>query len=141
MAIIISYFLRWLWPVRGLRKFFSMIRGGELVAFVLYYSFGKTMSAPLLGYDQADNNYYRSIRYCLQEAAREGGLIHNASSGVVDFKRHRGYKQVMELMAWDRASGTMRQKLGRSFISFVAQLLTEKLFARRFRATCYSLVW
>lgn len=85
---------------------YSLLRhpAGEIMAFAALASASGVGTVPLMGYDTSrpmEQALYRIASYCAADLALAQGLRFHGSAGASQFKRNRGARGVIELMAVD----------------------------------------
>jgi hypothetical protein len=87
----------------GILEFFG-IRApeGELAGVIAFFDCGRTMTAPIVGYDATvpqDKGLYRMLMALALKRARERMMLFNMSAGAASFKRNRGGVAALEYSA------------------------------------------
>jgi hypothetical protein len=99
-----------------------LIKDGEVQAFGLSYHLNNIISNPLIGYDTSkpkSDKLYRMLTYKLFETAKTGGYFSHRSSGVGNFKKHRGAKEYLEYFMIYYSHLSLKQKIGWRFFELV----------------------
>jgi hypothetical protein len=75
---------------------------GELCGVIGFFDAGRTMTAPIVGYDTTlpqQTGLYRMLMALALRRARERGMLFNMSAGAASFKRNRGGVSALEYSA------------------------------------------
>lgn len=91
----------------------------RLVAFAGVHEIGRTLSAPLIGYDFSvpqKKGLYRQLLASLAKEAIDRGMIDDSSSGAGEFKRNRGLIPEMEQLVILAPLTGARRALDRTMI-------------------------
>jgi len=102
------------WHRAGLLRFDGFRdRSGELVCITGLFGIGRTLTAPIVGYDLQQPQrlaLYRTLTACGFEHALRHGRRLNQSAGAASFKRQRGGTPVIEYSAVDARHLPLRQR-------------------------------
>ena len=82
---------------RGLRE-----ADGQLAGVIAFFDSGRTMTAPVVGYDATlpqDTGLYRMLMALALKRARDRKMLFNMSAGAAAFKRNRGGIAALEYSA------------------------------------------
>jgi hypothetical protein len=75
---------------------------GRLVGVIAFFDTGRTMTAPIVGYDSAlpqAKGLYRMLMALAAQRARQRKMLYNMSAGAASFKRNRGGVAALEYSA------------------------------------------
>jgi Acetyltransferase (GNAT) domain len=83
---------------------FQGLRGpdGQLSGVIAFFDSGRTMTAPIVGYDSTlpqETGLYRMLMALALKRARERNMLFNMSAGAASFKRNRGGVGAIEYSA------------------------------------------
>jgi hypothetical protein len=94
---------------RGLRA-----ADGRLAGVIAFFECGRTMTAPLVGYDTTlpqETGLYRMLMALAAKRARQRKMLYNMSAGAASFKRNRGGVAALEYSAIYNAGLASRHRL------------------------------
>jgi hypothetical protein len=77
-------------------------RDGQLSGVIAFFDSGRTMTAPIVGYDSTlpqQTGLYRMLMALALKRARERNMLFNMSAGAASFKRNRGGVSAIEYSA------------------------------------------
>lgn len=101
--------------VSGLLEFQGLRgRDGQLAGVIAFFDCGRTMTAPIVGYDSAlpqDTGLYRMLMALGTKRARQRRMLYNMSAGAASFKRNRGGVRALEYSAIYNAGASPQQRL------------------------------
>ena len=86
----------------GLLRFLLLERDGRIDGVIGYTVAHGLLAAPVVGYDTTlpqEAGLYRMLSYLIARTAHDESADLHASSGVADFKRHRGAEPELEYFA------------------------------------------
>jgi hypothetical protein len=89
-------------------------RDGRLAGVIAFFDCGRTMTAPIVGYDSSlpqDAGLYRMLMALGTRRARERRMLYNMSAGAASFKRNRGGIRALEYSAIYNVGASPRQRL------------------------------
>ncbi len=113
------------WHRAGLLQFHGFRSGdGQLQAIVGIFQQGKTITAPIVGYNTAlpqKLGLYRLLMACVFEHALNIGSGVNLSAGAASFKRLRGGKPAIEYSAVLATHLPKKTRLAIAFLSWVTR--------------------
>jgi hypothetical protein len=105
---------------------FQGLRGhdGQLAGVIAFFDYGRTMTAPIVGYDSSlppDSGLYRMLMAIGIRRARQRKMLYNMSAGAASFKRNRGGVQALEYSAIYNVGSSPQQRLA----AFVVRKILE----------------
>ena len=104
---------------RGLRA-----ADGQLAGVIAFFDCGRTMTAPIVGYDASmprETGLYRMLMALALKRARERKMLFNMSAGAAAFKRNRGGIAALEYSAIYNAHLAREARLAASLVRTILQ--------------------
>lgn len=87
---------------------------GQLAGVIAFFDCGRTMTAPIVGYDSSlpqDAGLYRMLMALGIARARQRRMLYNMSAGAASFKRNRGGVRALEYSAIYNVGSSPQQRL------------------------------
>jgi hypothetical protein len=104
---------------RGLRA-----KNGQLAGVIAFFDCGRTMTAPIVGYDATvpqAKGLYRMLMALASKRARERKMLYNMSAGAASFKRNRGGIAALEYSAIYNAALAPKNRLAALLVRKILQ--------------------
>ena len=109
----------------GILEFWGIGAGdGGLAGVIAFFDSGRTMTAPIVGYDATqpqEAGLYRMLMALAMKRARERKLLFNMSAGAASFKRNRGCIAALEYSAIYNAHLAPTARLAASLVRTILQ--------------------
>jgi hypothetical protein len=113
--------------VNGLLEFQGLrAQDGRLAGVISFFDCGRTMTAPIVGYDSnfpQETGLYRMLMALGTRRARERKMLYNMSAGAASFKRSRGGIRALEYSAIYNAGASPKQRSA----AFVVRKILERV--------------
>ncbi|WP_271607386.1 GNAT family N-acetyltransferase [Bradyrhizobium sp. CCBAU 11434] len=97
---------------------------GQLAGVIAFFDSGRTMTAPIVGYDATlpqEAGLYRMLMALALKRARERKMLFNMSAGAAAFKRNRGGVAALEYTAIYNAHHAPTARLAASAVRIILQ--------------------
>jgi len=97
---------------------------GQLAGVVAFFDCGRTMTAPIVGYDASqpqEKGLYRMLMALALRRARERKMLYNMSAGAASFKRNRGGIAALEYSAIYNAHLARGARLAASLVRVILE--------------------
>ncbi|MBR1089628.1 GNAT family N-acetyltransferase [Bradyrhizobium manausense] len=97
---------------------------GQLAGVIAFFDAGRTMTAPIVGYDATlprETGLYRMLMALAFRRARERKMLFNMSAGAASFKRNRGGVAALEYSAIYNAHFAPTARLAASLVRTILQ--------------------
>jgi hypothetical protein len=97
---------------------------GQLAGVIAFFDSGRTMTAPIVGYDATqppETGLYRMLMALALKRARERKMLFNMSAGAASFKRNRGGVAALEYSAIYNAHLAPTARLAASLVRTILQ--------------------
>jgi hypothetical protein len=113
--------------ISGILEFQGLrAQDGRLAGVIGFFDCGRTMTAPIVGYDSSlprETGLYRMLMALGTKRARERKMLYNMSAGAASFKRNRGGVTALEYSAVYNVGSSPTQRLA----AFVVRKILERV--------------